>query len=393
MGGREIDGRRSSRVSVALREFGFLFLCIWCLHSSRAAGQEALGASLVQLQIVADGKPQNAQGVVVADGKVLTLFSRIASATEIKATAGDRSGTCTEVAHWVQPFNIAFLTIAWQGEPPPALALCSEAPPPGIEIKFHGQVAEDVTVTVNELRALDFLVSWNGSLDAGLGGSVLLRDGCLCGIVTGAQATQMPDGATTNPRLVAARPELIHAPSESKGVPLDKWAEVSRQIDEAVRHATAARAAYEADDIAAALQSAARSVKIDQRSVEGWAVLGAALLVKQEPAGALSAIDRAIHLFPTQPTFWSIKADAHMRLGQDEQAIEAARRAASIDPRFRDCVAWALSSSGDHDAAAAELHEAERVFPEQSRTPKEAQRLQHIRKVIKERTRSPLRYL
>jgi tetratricopeptide (TPR) repeat protein len=165
----------------------------------------------------------------------------------------------------------------------------------------------------------------------------------------------------------------LHAASSETKVgstpPAQDHAELRKALDDALqrldrdaedagawREVGRTRAALRIDDeaIVAALERAADLDKAGMRP-ELWLALGRAAMRSAHHDVALRAVEELTLAKPGEPSLWIFKSMALENLGRTEEAEAALRRAASIDPEPKTCVAiaFALGLLGRYDEALA----------------------------------------
>jgi tetratricopeptide (TPR) repeat protein len=116
----------------------------------------------------------------------------------------------------------------------------------------------------------------------------------------------------------------------------------------------------------AAEEAVNKAIKLDPYSSHGYELKGWMMSMLGRPAEAFPILDQAIALDP-ENAGWPLRAacEAHMLLGQNDQAIAACEKAAGIESTWfiTSFLAAAYANRGDMAKAVAARKEVERLVP------------------------------
>lgn len=221
------------------------------------------------------------------------------------------------------------------------------------------------------------------------------NDGCPCGSgrkfkrccgAAGSAATETADaaitGARSRPEDAAAAAELAPGspdarPSSQQRAPM---ADAGRA---AIRHLERGAQRLEDGNVAAAVNTLRKAIRLDPSNALAHRDLGLALLRSGRLPEAIASFRQAITLRPDLATAFHHLAVALERLGQSREAIGAYQKAAELDPR--DAIACSrvaeliMQHGGDRNVAAAWFRRAVVAAP---LTP--VGRLNHARVLVME---------
>ncbi len=363
------------------RMFRLATALLFIATSAWAAGPED---SIVRVIVRAHDKVlATKSGLVIPEGFVVTTFHKFGTITNVDIiVAGHDPVQARGVVAYNFPENLMLMRIDWEGEVPPSAVLADAPPAKGQPITLLGFGRGAEQFKMNADAGVTKFAFGGFRHEPTLGGSSLLHEGKVVGVLTGAHVTGSsagfdPEGREPPTGLLAARVELIRALIPGEAILWSKWNkkfETIRRADqifsEGAKDADIMKATRDKDlkQFADAWTRTCKQVlEIDPFHGRAWALLTMLqLYANKQPDEALIAVTHAIALSPADDRLFHARSTIMAGKAEWADAIAAAKTAVRLRPTVSDnhaALGAAYTGNRQYDDAIAEYKEAVRLDP------------------------------